>query len=87
MASSRCSTLADTIRVTARKARRIYAADLPWTPHVDDPSSRSLTVANLAVDDPAAWHARAAASGFLLGKGYGDLKSRCIRIATFPAHG
>lgn len=53
---------------------------------VRDPAWRSPTVHNLVVDDPAACHVRAEAAGFVLGKGYGKLRERCIRIATFPAH-
>ena len=40
----------------------------------------------MAVDDPPAWQARALDAGYRLGGGYGDLKGRCFRIATFPAH-
>lgn len=58
--------------------------DYDW--FVEDAAWRSPTVQNLVVADPAGWSARARSAGFLLGSGYGDLKSRCIRIATFPSH-
>ena len=72
---------------TRRKAERIAAAALPWRPYVAAPAWRSATVHCMAVDDPAAWRARAAAAGFVLGGGYGPLAATCVRIATFPAHG
>ncbi len=53
---------------------------------VGDPDWRSPTVHNLVVDDPAAWRTRADAAGFELGNGYGKLRTRCVRIANFPAH-
>jgi phosphoserine aminotransferase len=72
-------------RDTLEKARLLYGAPLRWTPHVEDPAWRSETVACFRVDDPARWAERAAAHGFLLGKGYGDLNSTCVRVANFPA--
>ena len=72
---------------TLRRAASIAAAELPWRHYVESPVWRSPTVHCMVVDDPAAWHARALAAGYRLGSGYGDLKGRCIRIATFPAHG
>ena len=52
---------------------------------VTDPAWRSWTVHNLLADDPARWKALAAEAGAVIGAGYGPLKSRCIRFATFPA--
>ena len=52
---------------------------------VRDPAWRSWTVHNLLADDPAAWQAAAREAGAVIGAGYGPLKPRCIRIATFPA--
>jgi phosphoserine aminotransferase len=71
---------------TLAKARLVADCALPWTPYVEDAAWRSPTVHCMAVTDPAAWHARALEAGFRLGGGYGELKERCIRIATFPAH-
>lgn len=71
---------------TRRKAALVASADLPWTPFVADAAWRSPTVHCMTVDDPAAWHERALAGGFRMGNGYGDLRDRCVRIATFPAH-
>ncbi len=53
---------------------------------VEDEAWRSTTVQNLVVPDPAEAIRRARAAGFVIGSGYRDLKDRCIRIATFPAH-
>jgi len=78
--------LAEIERATRRKAALVASADLPWTPFVADASWRSPTVHCMTVDDPAPWHARALAAEFRLGRGYGDLRDRCVRIATFPAH-
>ena len=71
---------------TQRKAAAVAAAELPWTPFVQETEWRSPTVHCMQVDDPTAWHERALAAGFRLGSGYGKLKPSCIRIATFPAH-
>lgn len=69
---------------TRAKAELIYSDDLPWKPYVEDPKWRSITVANLLVDNPQSWHERAAEQGITLGKGYGILKNICLRIANFP---
>jgi phosphoserine aminotransferase len=53
---------------------------------VEDEAWRSATVHNLVVTEPAAMIARARGAGLVVGSGYRDLKDRCIRIATFPAH-
>lgn len=53
---------------------------------VEDERWRSATVHNLVVEHPGEAIRRARKAGFVIGSGYGDLKDRCIRIATFPAH-
>lgn len=53
---------------------------------VEDEAWRSVTVHNLVVPEPAEAIRRARKAGFVIGGGYGGLKDRCIRIATFPAH-
>jgi phosphoserine aminotransferase len=77
--------LAAVERETLAKAALLYEAPLPWTPYVEDAAWRSSTVACFRVDDPNRWSQRAAAAGFLLGRGYGDLKPTCVRVANFPA--
>jgi phosphoserine aminotransferase len=77
--------LARVERDTTAKAAFLYGAPLPWKPYVEDAAWRSATVACFRVDDPGRWAERAAAAGFLLGRGYGDLKSTCVRVANFPA--
>lgn len=72
-------------RETRVKADLLYGASLPWTPHVEHASWRSTTVLCFRVDEPKRWTQRAAAAGFLLGSGYGELKDSTIRIANFPA--
>lgn len=54
---------------------------------IANPAVRSLTVLALEADEKtiAAIKRSAAAKGFLLGDGYGDLKPTTIRIANFPA--
>jgi phosphoserine aminotransferase len=79
--------LAEVEAATLRKGEVIAAAALPWRPYIEDAPWRSRTVHCMVVDDPPAWHRRALDAGFRLGKGYGVLLDRCIRIATFPAHG
>jgi phosphoserine aminotransferase len=70
---------------TQAKAALLYGAALPWTPYVEDAAWRSPTVACLRVDDPKRWIERAAAAGFALGSGYGELKATTVRVANFPA--
>jgi phosphoserine aminotransferase len=70
---------------TGAKAELLYGATLPWRPFVEAVPWRSPTVGNFVVEDPAGWHARAAAAGFQLGRGYGELRDSCVRIANFPA--
>lgn len=53
---------------------------------VEEEAWRSATVHNLVVAEPAKMVARARKAGFVVGSGYRNLKDRCIRIATFPAH-
>jgi phosphoserine aminotransferase len=53
---------------------------------VEDEAWRSATIHNLVVPEPAEAIRRARKAGFVIGSGYGNLKDRCIRIATFPAH-
>jgi len=53
---------------------------------VEDEAWRSATIHNLVVDHPAEAIRRARKAGFVIGSGYRNLKDRCIRIATFPAH-
>jgi phosphoserine aminotransferase len=72
-------------RETRAKADLLYAAPLPWTPHVEDAPWRSTTVLCFRVDEPKRWAQRAEAAGFLLGSGYGDLKPTTVRVANFPA--
>ena len=69
------------------KAEMLYGSDLSWIPFVEDKSWLSLTTLNFKVDDPDVWHKKALENDMVLGKGYGDLKSQCIRIANFPAIG
>jgi len=54
-------------------------------PYMEDPVWRSLTVQNLRCSDPDRLRKRAAAQGFLIGKGYGPQARTCVRIANFPA--
>ncbi len=54
--------------------------------YIQDPSWRSQTVHNLLVPEPEILHQRAEDHGFLLGRGYGPLAPKAIRIANFPAH-
>jgi len=68
-----------------RKAQAIETADLPWRPHVTDPAWRSISIANLQVEQPERWHAVARDGGFLLGSGYGQARATHLRIANFPA--
>jgi len=53
---------------------------------VEEEGWRSATVHNLVVEHPAEAIRRARKAGFVIGSGYRNLKDRCIRIATFPAH-
>jgi phosphoserine aminotransferase len=53
---------------------------------IQDPAWRSCTVHNILVPDPKSLQNLAEDHGFLLGGGYGDLASKAIRIANFPAH-
>jgi len=77
--------LAETEAETFAKARLIAErmGDEPF--FIRDPAWRSCTAHNLEVADPAGWIARAKAAGCLVGPGYGKLRERCVRIATFPA--
>jgi phosphoserine aminotransferase len=70
---------------TRAKADLLYGAPLPWTPWVEDAAWRSTTVLCFRVDAPKRWIERAAAAGFVLGSGYGDLKPMTVRVANFPA--
>lgn len=79
-AAERCGELTAQVQEAHSSGRLAF----DW--FVEDPAWRSTTVQNLVVDDPAAWVRRAEGAGFLLGGGYGKLKDRCIRIATFPSH-
>lgn len=54
-------------------------------PYMEDPAWQSLTVQNLRCSDPERLRERAAAKGFLIGKGYGTQARSCVRIANFPA--
>lgn len=67
------------------KAKILYEASLPWLPYIADLQWRSPTVLNFLVNDPNFWHKIAGQAGIVLGKGYGPLKEKCIRIANFPA--
>ncbi len=51
---------------------------------IRDPAWRSVTAHNLQFDDVAAVKARALTAGFALGAGYGPLREKCVRLATFP---
>src|SRR5207247_593844 len=72
-------------RETREKAALLYGAALPWTPYVEDAAWRSITVACLRVYEPKRWIEKAAAAGFALGSGYGELKASTVRVANFPA--
>ncbi|MDQ2655951.1 MAG: aminotransferase class V-fold PLP-dependent enzyme [Bacteroidota bacterium] len=54
---------------------------------ITNEEARSLTVIPVAAEETlvAAIKSRAKKNGFLLGEGYGDLKSTTFRIANFPA--
>ena len=52
---------------------------------IREPDWRSLTSHCIQVDDPAGVKARALEHGFVIGSGYGPLKQKCIRLATFPS--
>lgn len=54
---------------------------------IDNEEARSFTVIPIKADEPlvASIKSRARKSGFLLGEGYGELKSSTFRIANFPA--
>lgn len=71
---------------TKRKAALIYGAKLPWTPFIQDPLWRSLTVSHFLVDQPVLWKKRALEAEMILGSGYGAFESKSIRIANFPSH-
>ncbi|MEZ5990261.1 MAG: aminotransferase class V-fold PLP-dependent enzyme [Planctomycetota bacterium] len=71
---------------TLAKGRLLERAGLDARWFVADPAWRSRTVHHLVVGDPEAWHARAAAAGFALGRGYGLHARDAVRIATFPSH-
>lgn len=68
-----------------QKAKLLYAAKLPWTPYVVAAEWRSPTVLNFIVTSNERWYEVAKAGGMVLGKGYGPLKSSCVRIGNFPA--
>jgi len=69
---------------TRRKAAIVADAIGDEAFFVRDPAWRSLTAHAIQVDDAAAWKARATAAGYAIGSGYGPLKEKCVRIATFP---
>lgn len=68
---------------TREKAELLYSKP-HWKPYIQDSAWRSITVANFDVGNANAWHKRAAEQRIILGKGYGPLSDRCIRIANFP---
>jgi phosphoserine aminotransferase len=72
-------------RETREKAALLYRAEVGWTPYVEDAAWRSVTVACFRVEDPKRRIEKAAAAGFLLGSGYGELKASTVRVANFPA--
>lgn len=72
-------------RLLKEKAMMLYQSSLPWEPYIQDPLWHSSTVLNFTVDDPDLWHKAASEGGFVLGKGYGPLKEKCIRIGNFPS--
>ncbi|MDT8367774.1 MAG: aminotransferase class V-fold PLP-dependent enzyme [Longimicrobiales bacterium] len=80
-AAEHCRALARRVdeAVTARGRidARFFVRDEAW---------RSVTIHTLIVPDPREAIERARARGYVIAPGYRDLKSRSIRIATFPAH-
>lgn len=72
-------------RETREKAALLYGAPLPWTPYIEDPAWRSITVGCFRVDEPKTWIEKAKAAGFTLAAGYGDMKPTTVRVANFPA--
>ncbi len=70
---------------TRRKARIVAEAIGDEAFFVRDPAWRSLTTHAIQVGDAAAWMARAAAAGYAISPGYGPLKGKGVRIATFPS--
>jgi len=79
-ASHRCCELSGMV-VKAVETGRLKGS---W--FVEDQAWRSVTVHNIEVEAPAEAIRRARRAGFVIGSGYRNLKDRCIRIATFPAH-
>lgn len=77
--------LAENEAALFRKAKLLYEAQLSWKPYVVDAGWRSPTVLNFLVDVPDLWHKTAGQADIVLGKGYGPLKEKCVRIANFPA--
>jgi phosphoserine aminotransferase len=75
---------------TDKKADLIYRAidgHRTLKPFIANGRLRSKTIITADGGGEAAGIiARLAARGFIVGKGYGEHKDRCIRIANFPAH-
>ena len=57
--------------------------ELDW--YIKDKDSRSKTVLCLSVKHPKQFLGKCEKAGFVLGKGYGNIKDLTIRIANFPA--
>jgi phosphoserine aminotransferase len=55
-------------------------------PHIRNVKYRSESVIVLEVQSPSKIIDRLKLKNLIIGKGYGDLKSKTIRIANFPAH-
>ncbi len=72
-------------RLAREKAEILSGASPGSGPYIEDAAWRSLTIQNLCFDDPERVRQKAEEAGFLLGKGYGRLADRCLRIANFPA--
>ena len=77
------------LKIEERYQQWLRALDEKGTLHhlIDNEEARSLTVIPVRATESlvTAIKSRAKKNGFLLGEGYGDLKSSTFRIANFPA--
>lgn len=70
-----------------KKWSRFFSEKITLHPLVDNEQARSYTVIPVAADETliASVKSKARKKGFLLGEGYGDLKTTTFRVANFPA--
>ncbi len=67
------------------KHESLISSSLEWTPYIQESMWRSLTIANMQTPHVSSFHKKAKAAGFIIGEGYGALKTQCVRLACFPS--